>query len=275
MKVKKCIVCSAENPIAAHFCKNCGNLFEGVLESGFVDVSAQKNQSGEFEKLKSEISMLTNENASLLNRYNSVKRELNLKDEELVKSKETIENNIANTLKIESQLKEAEERYKKVNSGKVNLHVCYLVAIIVLIVMSFCFYTRTASVLEMISEEKPFFINDIEVRNEGDSYGSPIISSETTFINPRIELLSLVEGSEDVLVKFYSPYGLSTGDSDKSLPKGYSYRDVIYLTKNEIQTIELIGWGNDEKGNWPAGKYSIKIYMRGVCVGKHDFIIKR
>lgn len=127
-----------------------------------------------------------------------------------------------------------------------------------------------SSQLRSICKGKDIIVNQIDVKNAGENYNGIILSSSTTYINPRIELYSLIEGSTDLYIKFFAPYGLTTGTTS---PSGYSYKSNVYLNKNQVNTIELSGWGSDTKGNWNSGDYRIEIYYKNTCIGTKQFKI--
>lgn len=127
-----------------------------------------------------------------------------------------------------------------------------------------------SDILEKVGSKTPLFLGDISVRNEGGSYGSTIYSGSTTYINPKVEIFSLIDGRVDISVKLYTPYGLSTGSSSSG---GYSYSDYFYMSKNATTTCEFKGWGNSTKGNWGAGNYRFEFYYQGKCIGSKSFTI--
>ena len=116
----------------------------------------------------------------------------------------------------------------------------------------------------------PIAISDIEIKNEDQDYGAMIYSSNTTYIYSRMTVHSLIDGTVDLYVKFYTPYGLSTGSSS---PSGYSYTSTASLTKNQTTTIGVSGWGSSTKGHWKSGSYRIEYWYKGVCLGTKSFTI--
>lgn len=116
----------------------------------------------------------------------------------------------------------------------------------------------------------PIAISDIEIKNEDQDYGATIYSSNTTYIYSRMSVHSLIDGTVDLYVKFYTPYGLSTGSSSTS---GYSYTSTASLTKNQTTTIGVSGWGSSTKGHWKSGSYRIEYWYKGVCLGTKSFTI--
>lgn len=127
-----------------------------------------------------------------------------------------------------------------------------------------------SSVLEKVGSKTPLFLGDVSIRNDGESYGSTIYSSRTTYINPKVEIFSLTDGRVDINVKLYTPYGLSTGTSSSG---GYSYSDYFYVSKNQTTTCEFNGWGGTDKGHWSSGNYRFEFYYKGKCIGSKSFTI--
>ena len=127
-----------------------------------------------------------------------------------------------------------------------------------------------SSVLEKIGSKTPLFIGDVSIRNSGDSYGQTIYDYSNTYINPKVEIFSLIDGRVDIYVKLYTPYGMSTGSSS---PSGYSYSDYFYLTKNSNNTCEFKGWGGSDRGHWNSGSYRFEFYYQGKCIGSKSFTI--
>lgn len=131
-----------------------------------------------------------------------------------------------------------------------------------------------SSILEKLGSKNPLYLGDVYIKNSGESYGSTIYSRNTTYITPKLEIFSLIEGNVDILVKFYTPYGLSTGTGDWAPPApGFSYKSSVYLQKNQNCTVELSGWGGTDKGHWSSGAYRFEFYYKGKCLGTKSYTI--
>ena len=107
---------------------------------------------------------------------------------------------------------------------------------------------------------------------DGD-YGDTIYSKNTTYIYPRIEVYSLVEGNVDFYIKFFTPNGLSTSSTPGESPSGYSYKDEETLSKYKKQTVYLSGWGGKSKGHWRNGSYRIEVWHKGKLLYEKRFTI--
>ena len=118
----------------------------------------------------------------------------------------------------------------------------------------------------------PIAVSDIQIKNGDGEYEEDIYSSNSTYIYPRMTAYSLMSGSIDLYVKFYSPNGLTTGSD--VVPSGYSYKSTVSLQVFQNQTISLAGWGSSTKGTWPAGSYRIEIWYDNICLGSKSFYIK-
>lgn len=130
-----------------------------------------------------------------------------------------------------------------------------------------------SDILEKVGNKTPLFLGNISVRNQGEDYGNSIYSSNTTYINPKVEIFSMINGSVDIYVKFYTPYGLSTGISNLKVPSGYSFVDSFNLSKYSSNICEFSGWGNKNKGHWSSGNYRFEFYYKGKCIGSKSFTI--
>lgn len=129
--------------------------------------------------------------------------------------------------------------------------------------------------VEEREESLSFRIHGIEVANtyrDGSiqtSYGSPIYSSNTMYIKPRVviecfngnctmELDTKVWRSDGSLVT-------TEGSNGKHKP-GYTTTTNINMNKG-IQTINMRTWGgSDYQGNWMAGDYRCEIYYEGELI---------
>jgi hypothetical protein len=118
----------------------------------------------------------------------------------------------------------------------------------------------------------PILATNIEVRDYNGSYGSTINHATTTYMTPKATFISNSDiSNKTIYVKMYSNGTLRTGDTS---PKGYSYSDNISLTKYQPEEIGFTGWGNDIKGNWPAGTHRVEFWADGECIGSKTFTIK-
>lgn len=301
MENKKCECCGLLNPINARFCRSCGSFFvdssgsEEILENARINKQAE-----EIIELRKVLATLSNDNSSLANRFN------NFREKNELLSKEILDKN----KQISLLKKEKNSLFRKVREGenileetKRNIHAKYIFLCIILVIALVFILCITSSplsrpkdslssemltsmalenspndslyskILKSIASVKPIIGTKVEVRNAGKKYDATIISKETTYINPQIELISLIDGYVQLDIKFYSPDGLTTGNSQIDTPEGYSYTDSIYLRKNQVLSYELSGWGNDEKGNWSSGKYKIEIYYKSELIGNKEFTI--
>ena len=116
----------------------------------------------------------------------------------------------------------------------------------------------------------PISISDIELKGGDGDWGDPIYSSNTTYIYSRMKAHSLIDGSVDIFVKFYTPNGLSRNSSGDS----YSYSCSVNLQKNQANTIYANGWGGDTKGFWKSGSYRIEFWYKDTCLGAKYYTIR-
>ena len=129
------------------------------------------------------------------------------------------------------------------------------------------------SVLDNVAQQTPVYISNMLLRTGDGDYGDTIYSKNTTFIRPRIEVYSLIEGNIDFYIKFYTPNGLSTSSTPGESPSGYSYKDEKTLSKFKKQTVYLSGWGGKSKGHWSSGAYRIEVWNSGKLLYEKKFTI--
>lgn len=113
------------------------------------------------------------------------------------------------------------------------------------------------------------FFNDIKVRNDGEEYEGTIYSGNTTYINPGMEAYNLSDQTKTIGVKFFGPFGLSTGDNSRD---GFSYTDEIGPGHRGWK--ELLGWGSATKGQWKPGSYRYEFWVDGKCIAQKSFTIR-
>lgn len=272
------------------------------LQKRISDAEANANNSQrEINTLNSRVSSLVNSNSSLQNKLTQTERQLTSANSTISSERQKAQNAQKEADNAKKSLEEAE-------SSKSTLHLLYIIVVVVFGITALlqcngnqnkeskiyslqnsnselenqiktlksqnANLTNTnkslSSVIEKVGSKTPLFLGDVSIRNSGESYGSTIYSSKTTYINPKVEIFSLTNGRVDIYVKFYTPYGLSTGTSSSG---GYSYSDYFYVTKNQTTTCEFIGWGGTNKGHWSAGNYRFEFYYKGKCIGSKSFTI--
>lgn len=128
-----------------------------------------------------------------------------------------------------------------------------------------------SSALNIVKSNMPLILGKVSVRNENENYDSWIYSRNTTYINPKVELYSLIDANVDIYVRLYTPNGiLSKGSSS---PYGYSYGNRFYVKKNQKINCTFSGWGGSDKGHWKPGLYRFEFYYSGKCIGEKSFTI--
>ena len=121
-------------------------------------------------------------------------------------------------------------------------------------------------------EDTPLIVRDIEVWNDGENSGNPILSKNTTYIHHRATFIANEKYTGDsVFVKFITPKGLSHG---KSSPQGYSYNQSVLYSPYTMCDNESNGWGGSDKGHWQPGLYRIEYWLNNKCIGGKDFSIQ-
>lgn len=272
------------------------------LQKRVSDAEANSsNSQREINTLNSRVSSLVSSNCTLQNKLTQTERQLSSANSTINTERQKAQN-------AQKEADNAKKSLEEVESSKSTLHLLYIIVIVVLGITAFVqcngnqnkeseIYslqnkkseletqintlksqntnlTNTnkslSSVIEKVRSKTPLFLGDVSIRNSGESYGSTIYSSRTTYINPKVEIFSLIDGRVDINVKFYTPYGLSTGTSSSG---GYSYSDYFYVSKNQSTTYEFNGWGGTHKGHWSSGNYRFEFYYKGKCIGSKSFTI--
>lgn len=128
----------------------------------------------------------------------------------------------------------------------------------------------------MVGRHYPFIIDSIEIGNVNRiqqalaPFGSPIHSSETQYLQPRLHYRGILHGEVELYVKWYGPDGkLRVGDTS---PAGYSQRVECYIYE-ESKVLNLKGWGSETPGNWRSGAYRLEVWCNGMLLGSKHFSI--
>ncbi len=122
---------------------------------------------------------------------------------------------------------------------------------------------------------KPIIIKKIEVGSEDASshiisaYGSKIMSENTMYLTPRIDILALQNQKIKLYVKLIKEGVLCTGETS---PFGYTYNDEVDILGDS--ELDLSGWGGNVKGEWLAGNYRFEVWYNGYCLKSLDFRIE-
>lgn len=124
----------------------------------------------------------------------------------------------------------------------------------------------------------PLSISKIEignVYNDGKvetKYGATLHDDNTMYLKPRITYTGNKSGKVTLKVKFFNADGeLST--SSKS-PSGFSYEQSVSIEKGSGKTIELNGWGGEDKGHWKAGNYRLEVWYEKTCLKRCEFEVE-
>ncbi|MCR5360398.1 MAG: hypothetical protein K6E73_00110 [Bacteroidales bacterium] len=272
------------------------------LQKRVSDAEANSiNSQREINTLNSRVSSLVSTNSTLQNKLTQTERQLSSANNTISSERQKAQN-------AQKEVDNARKSLEDAESSKSTLHILYIIIIVILGITAFvqCNGNQSkeseiyslqnkkselegqvktlksensnlsntnkslSSVLEKVGSKTPLFLGDVSIRNSGESYGSTIYSSRTTYINPKVEIFSLTDGRVDINVKLYTPYGLSTGTSSSG---GYSYSNYFYVSKNQTTTCEFNGWGGKDKGHWSSGNYRFEFYYKGKCIGSKSFTI--
>lgn len=124
----------------------------------------------------------------------------------------------------------------------------------------------------------PILITNIEIGNiynDGSIetyYGSPIYSSNSMYLQPKITYTGIRTGENITLyAKLYGPSGtLQTGSSS---PNGYTFSNNMTISSGEENSYVLLGWGGSNKGKWGRGTYRYEIWYGNICLKSKTFTI--
>lgn len=276
--MKICSNCKIENKDTANFCRQCGFVFPGVKLSGSTVDAALVDKVNELQK---RVCDAETTKSKLQSKLTETKRQLSSANNSLATERQNVQN----------AKKEADDAKKamKAVKFKVGLHLFYIFVIVAISIIAFIQYqerldknhqnyslsSKNRTLSEQISilfnrynYGSPLIINSVSVRNSGEDYGDPISSNRTTYINPKIELFSLIDEYVEIYVKLFTPYGLSTG---KNSPNGYTSSKEFRVGKNSITTCQFSGWGGEDEGYWESGYYRYEFYYKGNCIGSYEF----
>ncbi|MCM1079243.1 MAG: hypothetical protein NC344_06505 [Bacteroidales bacterium] len=279
--MKKCVRCHTENPEEAVFCRHCGSIFK----DGDVQKSLVASCNLTISELKYEVSSLIKEKTNLIHKLdnaNEAYRRLSRKQNVryithiiyitviticsiavfmLFKIKKEQDSLIADLRsKNESQvamLDNSRQQIRQLESNSKDLNTTL---------------NLRNDEIKKLSSAYPFIITSVDIKNQGEEYGSTIYAQNTTFIYDRINIKSHYTGSVTIYVKFYRPNGeLSANDNS---PSGYSYSQQIDLTKGMSSYTESTGWGNKNKGFWKSGQYYMEFWYNNKCFYRKGFYIR-
>lgn len=111
-------------------------------------------------------------------------------------------------------------------------------------------------------------------RNILTDYGKPLYSSEMRYLQPRVFYNGLINDTKQV--KFYwkiiEPDGtISRGSSS---PEGFTSSSNCTISAGTNNTLDLLGWGNNDGGAYPAGLYKYELWCDGNLLFTKEFVIK-
>lgn len=278
-----CPKCGIENIDQARYCRSCGTALKPSSKITKAQLEGQLiEKDAELASLREEIVTLEHQRLEL----NAQQKKSQKKISELRKSVDS----------LSQQISDRQDTCSPAKSHNAGLSILGIFVLLVLILtcIAQCDGKKTAirdidnlskelssvksknyqleKLILDVSRKYPILINKIEVRNEGEEYGATIYSKNTTYINLKVSTLSLVNKDVEVFVKMIDPWGTVT--RGESSPEGYSYTGTIKAKQGENQTTTFTGWGNKTKGNWPAGKYKLELYIDNKLVGEKNLTIK-
>jgi len=126
--------------------------------------------------------------------------------------------------------------------------------------------------LKKYAETTPLFITHIEIEN-ADNDGNVISEGElysdlVEYLKPRVEYVSNKEQLIMLKVCWYNAEGTLRRNAESPSDCTYSEEYVIHAGSNSLR---MVGWGNEYHTSWPAGKYSVEIWWKKICLGVKHF----
>ena len=135
---------------------------------------------------------------------------------------------------------------------------------------------RLTDFQEMVGQRYPLIIDSIKIGNVNriqqvqSDFGQPIYSSETMYLQPRVFYRGIKHGNVELYVRWYDEDGhLRVGEGS---PAGYSQVCETYVYE-ESKTLNLKGWGSENRGNWHRGRYRLEVWCNGMLLGTKHFSV--
>ena len=118
------------------------------------------------------------------------------------------------------------------------------------------------------------FSNGDYDRNILTDYGKPLYSSEMRYLQPRVFYNGLSNEKKQVKLywKIIKPDGtISRGSTS---PEGFTSTSEYTIFSGTNNTLDLLGWGNNDGGAYPAGLYKYELWCDGNLLFTKEFVIK-
>lgn len=123
-----------------------------------------------------------------------------------------------------------------------------------------------------------FEITKVEIANETSSgavqtpFGSPIDSAESMYLRTRMTIKSKTDfsGKYTFHLKF-KHHDWDDSDSSLTVLCETQYDVNMVYSKDHVYLVNLTGYGNSQRGSWPAGVYYLEIWSDGQCLYIHKF----
>lgn len=285
---KQCPICESKVDIEADYCQACGWFFPSLSEIEGMDVEVDKSalilaqsrwekkgncgtkfSEDTIDSLQKEIKALEKSKVKLTDKVktlelefmnSSVKRKLTPKLVHVIYISLILLVMGVGTFAYKVESKSASEYYGLYLDAEVSLMEANDNLI------------EANSIISAISDNMPFIVTEVEVKNGSDEWGDPINSKESTYISTRFKYIGLKEASYKIDFKLFRNNQLSRNDDIS--PKGYTYSEncSFDITNNGICSV--FSWGGEKKGYWPAGNYRIEIWWNNKKLAEKEFVVK-
>lgn len=128
------------------------------------------------------------------------------------------------------------------------------------------------SIISAISDNMPFIVTEVEVKNGSDEWGDPINSKESTYISTRFKYIGLKEASYKIDFKLFRNNQLSRIDDIS--PKRYTYSENCSFDITNNGSSSVVSWRGEKIGYWPSGNYRIEIWWHNKKLAEKEFVVK-
>lgn len=236
--MKRCTGCGASNPMDAKYCNVCGHRLKSSAAIARVLVWGLSGLS-----------------LALMGLWLATWLELRQTRQNL-HSRDRLEQTIAH--QYDARLDSMREEYYRLDAAKCSAE------------------HRLTDFQEMVGQRYPLIIDSIKIGNVNriqqvqSDFGQPFYSEETMYLQPRVYYRGIKRGNVELYVRWYDEDGhLRVGEGS---PAGYSQKCETYIYE-ESKTLNLKGWGSENRGNWHRGRYRLEVWCNGMLLGTKHFSV--
>lgn len=108
-----------------------------------------------------------------------------------------------------------------------------------------------------------------------NDYGSTLYSSELRYLKPKLYYNGLASEKKTIKLFWKIYKGDGTLSRGSSSPEGYTSSSEYTIYPGNGNTINLLGWGNDDGGTYPVGTCRYELWYNGNCLFSKQVEINR